>query len=812
MFLNNLKIAFRQLKKQKFYSFINIIGLSIGVACCILISLYIKDELSYDKHHSNLENLYRVGLDINLNDWQGRSTAVPPILTKALIEQIPEIKNAARFNPHFDLADSNMVRKEDEKENNYEEGFVYADQEIFELFSLPLIAGEKSSILVKPNTMVLTERMAEKYFPNENPIGQVLVFNDDKEDSYTITGVVENIPEQSHFQYDYFLSMSSLGDSKSTGWVSNNYYAYVALAPGVTNKDIVSKLDDFSLKNFGPPMKKELNTDLVAIAEKGQFYKLFLQPVEDIYLKSEGYLAHEIKSGNIGYIRLIGIIALFIFLIAIVNFVNLSTARSANRAKEVGLRKVLGSFHKQLVAQFLTESVLMSFLAFIIGIMLAIAFLPLFNQVAAKSLSIPLFSVGFTLPILCISIIVGILAGLYPSFYLSAFQPVKVLKGKLSLGSKNSWLRSSLVVFQFAISIGLIAGTFLVYQQISYIQNKNLGFEKDQVLLIQDTYTISDQLPEFKTSLKKLPEAKNVTVSSYLPLDGGRRNSMSFRQEGKTKVDDQILLQCWNIDEDYINTLGMTLKDGRNFDPKMALEANSVILNERAAQDMGLGKSPVGKKIGTPFNETVYTVIGLIEDFHFEGLKNEVRSVGLFLGLSNSVVSLKTTAGEMENLIAKAEGVWKNFAPNQPFRYEFLDERFSTMYKTEERIGKLFLIFSALAILIACLGLLALATFMTEQRMKEIGIRKVLGASVPNIVFTLSKKFLFYVLIGLVIAVPISWIQMNNWLEHFVYRINVEWWVFLCAGLLAIGIAFFTVGLQSLRAALTNPVTSIRGE
>ncbi len=816
MLKNHLKIAFRQIKKQKFYSSVNIIGLAIGVTCCLLIALFIKDELSYDQQHPNVENLYFVARDTDINDFKGIYAAVPPLLAQTMIDEIPEIKKAARINPHFFNAGNNIIRKENQKEGFYEDGFVYADQELFELFDLPLIKGDKSNLLKEPYNIVITKRIADKYFQNEDPIGKTLNFNNGENETYKITGVMENIKEQNHFHYDFFMSMNTLEDANSTAWISNNYYTYVSLMDGVSPTQIKGKLHDLVIKNFSPEYQDIANVNLEELTRQGKGVELILQPVTDIHLKSNDFTHPFEAQGDIAQVKMFGVIALFILLIALVNFINLSTARSANRAKEVGLRKVLGSFQKQLINQFLTESVLMSLLAFGLGTVFAILLMPMFNRLSGKSLSVPFLEISFLPLLLGGAIVTGILAGLYPSFYLSAFQPVKVLKGKLSLGSKSGWLRSGLVVFQFAISIGLIVGTVVVYQQMSFIQNKNLGFNKDQVLLIEDTNTIFDQLPEFKNALKTLPEAKNATISSYLPLDGGNRNSIGFFPKGNGDSKDLVVMQCWNIDEDYFNTLSMNVVKGRNFNPEMPTDTNSVILNETAVQTYGFTDDPIGKIISMPFNggnnERQFTIVGVVEDFHFKSLKGKIEELGFFMGMSSSVVSVKTTASEMDKLIAKSETIWKSFAPAQPFRYDFLDDRFAQMYKSEGRVSKLFGIFSLLAIFIACLGLLALATFMTEQRMKEIGIRKVLGASVPNIVFTLSKSFLIYVLIGLVIATPIAWIQMGEWLNNFEYRISLEWWMFAFAGVMAIGIAFLTVGSKSLVAALTNPVNSLKNE
>ena len=810
MLKNHLKIAFRQLKKQKFYSAVNIIGLAIGVTCCLLITLFIRDELSYDNYHPDSENLYRVGRDMKINDDAVKAMIISAILPKALTEQIPEIKNYARIQNDG----SNLVRKVTDKDNLFEDGFIYADQSLFELFDLPLIHGEKNNILTKPNTIVVSERIAQKYFPNRNPVGELLILNDDLEQTFTVSGVMENIPEQTHVQADFFLSMPTIPESQtSTSYINNSYFGYVSLVDGTQPKDLESKLRDFVIRNVAPQYKEVANIDLLEIEKQGSYHKIFLQPIKDVHLKSGDLWPTLPSNGDIRYVWLFGVIAIFILIIALFNFINLSTARSANRAKEVGLRKVLGSFQKQLVTQFLTESTLMSLFAFAIGSLFAVLLLPTFNELTGKNLSIPFTEISFLPIFIGCALVAGVLAGLYPAFYLSGFKPVKVLKGKLSLGSKNGWFQSSLVVVQFAISIGLIVGTLVVQNQMDFIQNKKLGFEKDQVLIIQDTYTLEDQIPAFKDALKKLPEVKDATATPYLPLDGGQRRYIMFHPEENAELAGQVQLQAWTTDEDYLNTLNIQLKSGRNFNPEMPTDTNAVILNETAVRSFGLTGNPVGQRIKTPaITDQNFTIVGVVEDFHFESLKGKIGDVGFFYGNNAAAVSIKSTAAEMDQLIAKTENVWKTFAPNQPFRYDFLDDRFATMYQTEDRVGALFGIFSLLAISIACLGLLALATFMTEQRMKEIGIRKVLGASVPDIVFQLSKKFLLYVIIGLLIAAPIAYLQMSEWLNNFEYRIEIEWWMIGLAGALAIGIAFLTVGSKTLVAALSNPVESLRNE
>ena len=816
MFRNHFKIAFRQLKKQKFYNVINILGLALSVACCVLITLYIQDEWNHDNFHPNVENIYRVSTDVNIHQWgdPSKNCAGPPILAQTLVEEIPEITKAARLNPHFGNAGSNLVRKAEESANRFEENFVYADHSFFDIFHLPLIYGTKENLLQEPNSLVITERIAIKYYPNKNPIGEVLVLNDDKNQSYTITGVMHNIPAKSNFDFDFFLSMPSLEDSYANPtWIWNNYYTYVTLQPGTDPMSLADKFDAFAKKNYAPQFKEQLQIDFTEMEKTGQYYTVMLQAFSDIYLYSKdmGPPIYE-KNGDIRYIQLFALIALFIFLIALVNFINLSTARSANRAKEVGLRKVLGSMRKQLITQFLSESILMSIIAFVLGGFIAAIAIPYFNEIADKRLLMPFKEPSFWGVIALAAIGSGLLAGSYPAIYLSAFEPIKVLKGKLSRGSKNAWLRNGLVSLQFAISIGLIVGTMVVYFQLSYIQNKELGFDKEQILLIQDTYTLGDKIRSFKEQLAQIPEVISSTTSSYLPLAGGNRNSVYFSRTDAATDEGKALMQAWIVDEDYTKTLGMKIIEGRGFNPALSTDSQSVVINQTAIRELGL-ENPIGQRIA-PSDQLndLYTIIGVVEDFNFESLKGEIGGLGLFLNLSNSVVSIKTNTTNMDGLLAKTEQLWKAFVPNQPFRYAFLNDRFDKMYQTEDRIGKLVSIFALLAIFIACLGLFALATFMTEQRAKEIGIRKVLGASVSSIVFQLSKNFLLPVCIGLLVAVPITWNELNKWLNNFAYHIEIQWWMFLVAGLLAIVIALATVSVQSARAALANPIQSLRDD
>ena len=812
MIRNTLKIAIRQLFKQRFYSLLNVAGLALGVTCCLLIMLYIRHELSYDQYHENADELYRVALDINLNQSEAKGIALPPPLARTMRQDFPEVVNAARLNPFFFNAGTNLVRLENAAESSFQEKFVYVDHSFTEMFDFPKIYGNPENWLKEPFSMVLTRNMAERFFPGTDPTGQTLVLNNDPENQrYTVTGVVENLPANSHLEFDFFLSMTTLDDSESNNWVFNNYHTYVQLKPGTDYLAFNEKLLEFGLKYFAPQFREQMNIDLRQVSQEGSKYDLFLQPLSEVHLHSDGFMPLLKAPGDIRYVQLFAIVALFLLLIGIVNFVNLATARSANRAKEVGVRKVLGSVQYQLIWQFIAESVLLCIPAFLAGLLLAELVMPFFNKISGKDLVFPYEQLWFLPSLAAATVLTGILAGLYPAFYLSGFSPIKVLKGHLSMGSKGGWLRKGLVVFQFTISAALIIGTLVVFQQVRFIYQKKIGFDKDQVLLIHDTYTLNGKVPAFKEALKELPEVKDASSSGFLPLANGFRNSMMFAAEEDTDPSSQVPMQVWTVDTDYLVTLGMELVEGRNFSATRPADSLSVILNQTAIRQMGI-TDPLGKRIKSPFDENIYQIIGIVEDFNFETLKEEIGGLGLFLGNSTSVVAVKANTSDLASLINKTETIWQDFAPQQSLRYTFLDERFDQMYDTETRAANLFNIFAVLSIIIACLGLFGLATFTAEQRSKEIGIRKILGASVSGIISLLSREFLQLVVVALLIASPLAYYLMNRWLENFVYHIEIRWWVFLLAGLLAVLIAFVTVSLQSIKAALSNPVQALRNE
>ena len=809
MFQNYLKIAIRQLLKQKMYSVIKIGGFALGIAACLLIALFIRHELSYDQHYPNSKAIYRLVGEFNENGKISRGTSVPAPMVKVLRTDYPEIEQAARLMPNtlFPGAGSNYIRRQDQKENTYETGFTYADQELLNILGIPMVYGQRSDALSKPRSLVMSKKKAEKYFPRQNPVGKLIFLNDDKTRPFTIGGVMEDFPVTSHLQFDFLLTLTDveLWPGEQTTWRASNYDSYIVLKEGTNIGEFEKKLTSSLLKNYVLPSMTDASEEEKKNVVQSAFLRL--QPVSDIHLKSSG-IDDGLSHGDIRFVWLFGAIAIFILIIACINFINLSTARSANRAKEVGLRKVIGSHKSSLIKQFLTESILFSVLSFLIALLLALLLLPYFNLLSGKHLSIP-WNEWWLIPIMIASaLLIGIIAGFYPSFYLSSFKPINVLKGNLSRGTRNSVLRNGLVVFQFTTSIVLIVSTVVIYSQMQFILNTKVGFEKDQVVLVEGANTLGANVRNFKTELLKLSQVKSVSVSDYLPVDGTKRNGNTFWNEGKIKVESGVDTQFWIVDDSYLQTMGMKIVSGRNFSFKMPSDSQAVIINRTMANKLNL-KDPIGKRIT---NGKAFVVVGVVEDFNFESMRSNIDPVCLKLGTSPSIVSIKVASADMSNLLSSITSVWKKFAPSQPLRYSFLDDKFANMYADIQRMGRISTSFSILAIIIASLGLFALSAFMAEQRSKEIGVRKVLGASVRDLASLLSKDFLKLVVIAMVIASPIAWWAMNKWLQDFVYRINISWWIFLFAGGSAVLIALLTVSFQAIKAALANPVKSLRSE
>jgi putative ABC transport system permease protein len=811
MLKNYLTIAWRNLRKSKAFSIINIAGLAIGLACFLLISLYVLDELSFDKFYSNSDRIYRISANIRFGGADLNFPLTPDPMGPILKKDYPQVEEYVRI---YNSDGGRLVKKGNDYIN--EANICFADSTIFRMFNLPAIAGDVNNALNEPNTVVITEKIAKKYFgSSEMAIGKTVETDDHNKNLYKVTAIIKDIPGNSHFGFDFFFSMKN-ADYHFGEYLSHNFHTYLLLKKGTDyhafEKNFFAYTDKYLLPQFKQVMQINSMNDFNKSGNKLIYY---LTPLTKIHLYST--LQNEfLPGGNIQYVYIFSAVALFILLLACINFMNLTTARSVNRAKEVGIRKVLGTEKKELVAQFLFESVLMVLLSSVIAIAIAYLVLPLFNSLANKSMTLQSLFSPVILPLLIIlPFVVGLLAGSYPAFFLSSFKPIEVLKGNFKTGAKSGGLRSALVVFQFTTSIILMIGTIVIYRQLHYIQTKNIGFNKSQVLIINDTYSLDKNITAFKNDMLKVTGVERGTISGFLPVSSNRNDnvfSSSPVMDSKNGFD----MQNWRIDYDYIATLGMQIIKGRNFSKDYGSDSNAVIINETTANILGYA-DPIGKKLYGTSQKNLsehfpYTIIGVVKNFNYESLKQTVGPLGMFLDKSRGLISFKIQAANTTDIVKQAENKWKAMAPGKPFSYRFLDESFSQMYSAEQRIGKIILIFSTIAIFIACLGLFGLSIFVAEQRIKEIGIRKVLGANVGGIVQLLSKDFIKLVAIAFIIATPLAWYFMNKWLQDFAYRIDISWWIFLLAGVLAVTIAIATVSFQAIKAALMNPVKSLRTE
>jgi putative ABC transport system permease protein len=809
MIRNYIKTAFRNLWKNKGFSAINILGLAIGLATCLLILIFVMDELSYDRWNQNADRIYRLDNEISFSGNHFSRADGPGPAGPAIRRDYPEVEKEVRLNTAGGL----LIRKG--SQNIREDKVVYADSTFFEVFTLPLIVGDAHTALVAPRTVVISERIAAKYFDGGDAVGKLLMINDSI--PYKVTGVMKNIPEASHFHYDFIVSLSESEDAKQTNeWLSNNYTTYLLLRKGVDSKKFETKLSrELIARYIAPLVQSLLHLSMDDYYKSGNTYVFTLMPLTAIHLRSNKSAELE-PNGNIQYVYIFSAIALFILLIACVNFMNLSTARSANRAKEVGIRKVLGSLRSGLVTQFLMESVLISFIGLLLALGLAWLLLPVFNNLAAKQMTIGLFSRPLLLPaLLLLMLVVGLLAGSYPALFLSGFQPIEVLKGKLSKGFKAGWLRNGLVVIQFAISIVLIFGTVVIYRQLAYIQDRQVGFNRDQVLVVENTGVLGDGIRAYRDNLARLPGVEGITVTGFLPTADWRSDNTFFLSPD-LDIKKGISLQTWRVDEKYIPVMGMQTVAGRNFSPDFPTDSTGVIVNEAMVRQLGL-LHPVSEKIYT-INDIntrklmTYHILGVVKDFNFNSLREVVSPLGLFLQPDHGRIALRIQTKQLSQLVSQVQAGWDRMAPGQPFSYTFMDDQFNSIYRTEQRMGGISLSFSLLAIFIACLGLFGLSAYAAEQRTREIGIRKVLGASVTAIIRLLSRDFLMLVLVSALIALPLAWWAMHHWLQDFAYRINIGWEIAILALAVAAGIAMLTVCLQALRAALANPVRSLRSE
>lgn len=804
MFKNYFKIALRSVWKDKFFSFLNISGLAIGIACCLLIVTYVRYELSFDKHFANQENIYRIIIDGSFNGRDFTGSQSPSPTGGIYRDQIPGVEERLRLRNT-----GNWIVKYEDKVFN-EDRVVFSDETFFDVFKIRLLKGNPKEVLNRKNHLVMSETVAQKYFGDEDPVGKTVRLDNDSD--WTVSGVYEDIPGNTHFRFNMILSFITREDEyNSQQWLNQNYDTYLVLNENADPAQVQAQMNEIAIDKMGAEFKQFLDMTYDQFLAAGNSFNYFLQPLGDIHLRSDGYGGFE-PEADITYVYIFSAIAAFILIIACINFMNLSTARSANRAKEVGIRKVLGSIRGQLIMQFISESVLITFISGLIGLALAIVVMPFFNDFADRQMTLGFWE---CLPyVIGGSLAVGVLAGVYPAFFLSAFAPVKVLKGNLSMGMKSGGLRKALVTFQFFISILLIIGTFSILNQLSYIQNKKLGFDKDRVLLVHNTYLLGDNFEAYKNSILNNASVDNVSATWFLPTYSNRSSTVFF-PDAIIDQDRGQVSQNWRVDEDYADVFGLKLKDGRFFSEDIPTDTMAMVINEKAAQVYSienLENAIIGdfNDDGTALDR--YRVIGIVEDFHFESLKTEIGPMVMRLGSQRGYLGLRLNASNYQQVIDEARVAWDEMAADQPFEYSFLDDRFGNMYEAENQLGNIFSIFAALAIIIACLGLFGLAAFTAQQKTKEVGIRKVLGASLSQLIYLMSKEVSILIMISFVVAAAVGWYGVDLWLQSFAYRPPISITAFILAGVSALFIALATMSYQSIKVATGNPVKALRNE
>lgn len=817
MIKNYFKITFRNLLRNKGYSFINIFGLAVGLASCIIILLYVTHELSYDKHYENSDRIYRVASKVDFSGNYMQFASAPAPMGPTLNQDYPEVEAMVRFRPYG----SELIRRGEE--NFKEENIVFADSSLFDVFSISVLHGNPGTALSEPFTVAISETMAQKYFDRSNAVGESLLFNDSNE--YEVTAVYEDMPSASHFYFDFIRSMATIDEADNGVWVSHNFRTYILLKEGTDPKAFEQNFESVIKTYVEPQIMQFMGVGLEGFREAGNSIEYDLQPLTDIHLYSN--LTGEFEpNGSITYVYIFSGLAIFVLVLACINFMNLATARSVKRAKEVGVRKTLGSMRGQLTAQFFSESILFTIIALLIALVLVELSVPFFSELAGREIvSSYMSNPGLVGVIAFIALITGFFAGSYPALMLSALKPVQVLKGRFNEKAGHGILRKGLVVFQFSISIFIIVALMVINEQLDYIQNRELGFEKDQVVIVNDAYALGETrqaIQTFRDQILDYPVFESATISSFYPVEGYGKDDRSFWPKGESPSEENLVnMQHWSVDEDYIPTLGMEIVDGRNFEEDRDNPGASVILNEAAADRFGF-ENPVGEII-TIYNVTQdgsidmddlaeYEIVGVVENFHYESLRENITPLGLFYGASYGSMAFKIASSDISQAVTILEENWNRYAPAQPFSFSFLDNRFEQMYRAETNMQDLMTAFSVLAVIIACLGLLGLSAYSVERRTKEIGIRKVLGAGVPSILGLVSAEFLKLILLSFILAIPLAYIGMNLWLREFAYRTDIGVEIFIRAGLGTLIIALITVSWQSIKAALMNPVNSLRSE
>ncbi len=803
--------ALRSLKKKPAFSAINILGLAIGMASCLTILLYVHHETSFDDFQK--DNVYRLALNRVYPEREVDFAVIPHSIGPQMVQDFPEVVDQTRF-----FKPNNATTFNYEDKNLVEEVLVFADSTIFSLLSIEIIEGDGKTALVDEDAIVLSESTAKRFFGDESAIGKLLDFGGN---SLKVTAVAADYPNNSHFTYGALVPLHSFPFFRQVNWMGFSALTYLELEEGTDPQVFENKIPAFIKQYAAGEIQQRIGISYDEYIAAGNGYNYFLQPIKDIYLTSQ--LSNEIKpNGNITYVYIFSIAAAFILLIACINFMNLATARSVERAKEVGIRKVMGSHKKQLIAQFLAESIFIAFLSATIAIIVTLLLQGSASQLSGKELSlISLLNAQNVLLFLSAVLIIGILAGLYPAFFISSYSPVGILRGNLKSSQKGIGLRNVLVVFQFTISIALISATLIIFNQMDYLLNKPLGFDQDQVVIIENAFSISndpnnlnwDRFETFKNEVESISTVSKVGYTSSLP--GDILQGFIIRIPGSGEKE-SLVTRMITIDNDFVPTMNMEIVEGRNFG-KGYNDSLSVIVNESTIEKLSLD-DPIGKRIVhiDDSTQTPYTIVGVVQDFHFESLHTEVEPMIMTkMGSAQSFVNkyaVKVSSDDIRTSLAEIEGVWNSFVPNAPFRHYFLDENLEQFYQAEQTSGKLFTVFTFLAVIVACIGLLGLSAFIINQKRKEIGVRKVLGGSVISIVFLLSKDILKLIAIATLIAIPAAYLWADSWLQNFAYSVGVNWIMFVLAGSGALFIALATVSFQSTKAALSNPVESLRDE
>ncbi|MFA0963152.1 ABC transporter permease [Roseivirga sp. BDSF3-8] len=802
MLKNFITVAFRNLRKTAFYSLLNIMGLSIGLASGLIILLFVYQELSYDTFHSKHEQIYRIWLNGKMAGQELDVAVSSPPVGPTATNELPEVKSFVRIR----TVGEEMVRFGD-KVYTEKDNVMMVDSSFFSVFDFHLLKGDANTCLTEPQTAVISERLAQKYFDSYDVLGKTLVVGDFNT-SYKITGLVENPPSNSHINFDLLYSMPASIHEEEGNWFSNGLYTYLLVEKGTDPAVLDEKLGQMTERHLGPLVEQAFNTTMEEFKKSGNKYGYHPQALAAIHL--DDFISDNPEvGGNRSYLYIFSAVALFIIAIACINFMNMATARSAGRAKEVGLRKTLGAFRSHLIIQFIAESVIITIIATFIALIITSLCLGMFNEISGKQLEVsmlmqPEVIVGIALLV----ILVGVFAGSYPAFYLSHFNPAAVLKGQITTGMRSRGIRNGLVVFQFFVSIFLIVSTLLIYRQVEYTRGRDIGFDKENLIILSQVHRLEGNRVAFKEAITGSTHFSEATYSNNaLPEI---RNKSIFRKEG---VMEDHIVAVYSVDYDYLETMDMRLVEGRNFSRDFATDTAAIILNQAAVKEFGLS-DPLSEHIISFEGEspTPMKVIAVVEDFNFETLKQPATPLLLRLNEAGSFLAVRIPAGDPAPHLAELRRLWGEYAGDEPFSYRFVDDEYARLFDAEERMGTIFTIFSILAVVIASIGLFGLAAFTAERRTREVGIRKVLGASVSQLVLLLSKDFAILVAIAFAISIPVVYYVMGQWLMGFAYRIDIGWWVFVLAGLMAFLIAFTTVSFQSFKAARSNPVNSLKSE